>query len=125
MLKGKTILIVDDDERNIFALSAVLRTVNPTIITAIDGVDCINKLRAHNNIDIILMDMMMPDMDGFQTIKFIRNDKLLKHIPIISLTALAMNGDMLKCIEAGANDYCSKPVDFKTLLSKIETLLNS
>lgn len=124
MLKGKKILIVDDDERNVFALSAVLRTINPIIITAVDGIDCIDKLRSNKDIDIVLLDMMMPDMDGYQTMKIIRNDEALKHIPIISITALAMKGDMEKCIEAGANDYCSKPIDFKILLSKIKTLIN-
>lgn len=124
MLKRKTILVVDDDERNVFALSAVLRTVNPTIITAEDGIKCIYNLRTHDNIDIVLLDMMMPDMDGYQTIKYIRNDNALKHIPIIAITALAMKGDMEKCIAAGANDYCSKPIDFKVLLSKIKALIN-
>lgn len=125
MLKGKTVLIVDDDERNVFALSAVLRTIRPKIITASDGIDCIEKLKANRDIDIVLLDMMMPDMDGYETIKQIRSDDTLKNIPIISLTALAMSGDKEKCIEAGANDYCSKPVDFKILLSKIQTLLDS
>lgn len=124
ILKGKTILIVDDDERNVFALSAVLKTIGPEIITATDGIDCIAKLRLHPNIDLVLLDMMMPDMDGYQTINVIRKDDSLKHLPIISLTALAMSGDMEKCIEIGANDYCSKPVDFKILLSKIKTLLS-
>lgn len=124
MLKGKTILIVDDDEINIFALSAVMKTINPTIITANDGLDCINKLRLHNHIDIVLLDMMLPGIDGYQIVRIIKNDEKLKHIPIISVTALAMKGDMEKCLEAGADDYCSKPIDFKILLSKIQTLLN-
>lgn len=117
-------MIVDDDERNIFALSAVLKTRGPKIITATDGIDCLNKLRLNPYVDIVLLDMMMPDMDGYETIKLIRSDHDLKHLPIISLTALAMNGDMEKCIDVGADDYCSKPVDFKILLSKIKSLLS-
>lgn len=124
MLTGKTILLVDDDDRNIFALSAVLKTKGPTIYTAQDGIDCLDKLRLIKHVDIILLDMMMPVMDGYQTLKEIRYDIKYTHIPVISLTALAMKGDVEKCLNAGANDYCSKPVKFELLLSKIKNLLS-
>jgi len=123
MLKGKTILIVDDDDRNVFALSAVLKSKGPILLTAKDGLDCLNILKKHPEIDLILLDMMMPEMDGYQTLLEIRKDEKRKHFPIISLTAQAMKGDREKCINAGANDYCSKPVDVDTLLKKMTQLL--
>lgn len=124
MLRGKTILLVDDDERNIFALSAALKSQGPTIIKATDGNDCLLKLKTFDQVDIILLDMMMPLMDGYQTLKEIRSDEKIKNIPVISITAQAMRGDREKCMEAGANDYCSKPVDIDILLEKIKILLN-
>lgn len=124
MLKGKKILLVDDDDRNIFAMSAVLKSKNPKLLIAKDGIDCLEKLRAHDDIDLVLLDMMMPVMDGYLTLKEMRNDEKLKHIPVISLTAQAMKGDKEKCLEAGAEDYCSKPVDINILMDKISKLLN-
>lgn len=124
MLKGKKILIVDDDERNIFALSAVMRSKGPIIHTAVDGIECLEQLKANNDIDLVLLDMMMPEMDGYQTLIEIKKNIFLKNIPIIALTAQAMNGDREKCLAAGANEYCSKPVDITVLLEKIKTLLN-
>ena len=116
--------MVDDDERNIFALSAVLKSKGPTIIKATDGVDCLLKLKTFDQVDIILLDMMMPLMDGYQTLKEIRSAEKTRNIPVISITAQAMRGDKEKCLEAGANDYCSKPIDIDILLEKMKILLN-
>ncbi|MFT5821150.1 MAG: CheY-like chemotaxis protein [Crocinitomix sp.] len=118
----KKLLIVDDDERNIFALSAVLRSFNFEIETAYDGKMAYEILTKENNIDIVLMDIMMPVMDGYEAIRLIRQNDTLKDLPIIALTANAMKGDKEKCINAGANDYCSKPVDINVLLEKIQEL---
>lgn len=123
MLKGKTILLVDDDDRNIFALSAVLKSKGPIVLTAKDGVDCLEVLRNNLGIDIVLLDMMMPKMDGYQTLQEIRLDEKTKNICVISLTAQAMKGDKEKCLQAGADDYCSKPVDVNILFEKIIKLL--
>lgn len=123
MLKGKTILLVDDDDRNIFALSAVLKSKGPIIITARDGKDCLEKLKEHKSIDILLLDMMMPEMDGYQTLSEMKKDSSFNDLPVIALTALAMKGDMEKCLAAGVNDYCSKPVNIDELIVKIKTLL--
>jgi len=122
-LNGKTILLVDDDDRNIFALSAALRSNGPTILTATDGIECLKKLKLHKEVDLVLLDMMMPKMDGYQTLKEIRNDRDLKNIPVIALTAQAMKGDQKKCLDAGANEYCSKPVDIDSLINKINSLV--
>jgi len=123
MLQGKTLLLVDDDDRNIFALSAVLRSTQAKIIVARDGFDCLEKLKTHTGIDLVLLDMMMPEMDGYQALKEIRQNKHIMNIPVIALTAQAMTGDKKKCLDAGADDYCSKPVDVTVLLDKIKGLL--
>lgn len=117
-------MLVDDDERNIFALSAVLKPHKPIIVEATDGIDCLEKLKTLKKVDIVLLDMMMPNMDGYQTLKEIRKNKKTKEIPVISITAQAMRGDREKCLESGANDYCSKPIDIEILLKKIIRLLN-
>ena len=103
-------MIVDDHEVNIMALSAVLRSKGVKVLSAPDGKQGIEVIKKHENIDIVLMDIMMPVMDGYQAIDAIRNELKLD-IPIIALTANAMPGDKQKCLDAGANDYCSKPVD--------------
>ena len=118
------LLLVDDDDRNIFALSAYLKAKKITVVTAKDGQDCLDKL-AHADFDIILLDMMMPVMDGFQTLQVMRNDEKLKYNKVIALTALAMKGDMERCLEAGADDYCTKPVDINVLISKINALVKT
>jgi len=122
-MKGKTILIVEDDERNIFALTAVLKSKEPVIHTAKDGIECLQKLRTLSHIDLVLLDMMMPRMDGYETLREIRKDEILKNTLVISLTAQAMKGDKEKCLEAGANDYCSKPIDINILIHKMVKLL--
>ena len=119
----KTILIVDDDERNIFALSAVMRSMGYNIESALDGELGLKKLQENKSIDLVLMDIMMPVMDGYETMKLIRKHEELNEIPIIALTAKAMVGDRERCIEAGANDYCSKPVDISELTDKISNCL--
>ncbi|MFN5182126.1 MAG: response regulator [Bacteroidota bacterium] len=116
------LLLVDDDERNIFALSAFLKVKKIQVTAARDGQDCLNKL-AEGEFDVILLDMMMPVMDGFQTLQVIRSDAKLKNNKVIALTALAMKGDMERCLEAGADDYCTKPVDIDVLISKINKIL--
>lgn len=123
MTAEKTILIVDDDERNIFALVAVLHSRGFKTSTAPNGKLALKVLTDHPNMDLVLMDIMMPIMDGYETMRTIRADETIQHIPVIALTAKAMKGDKLKCLEAGANDYCAKPVDIEELFDKIENCL--
>jgi two-component system cell cycle response regulator DivK len=117
------VLLVDDDERNIFALSAYLKAKKFLVETASDGKECLEKLK-QLTVDVVLLDMMMPVMDGFETLGILRNDEQLKNSKVIALTALAMKGDMERCIEAGADDYCTKPVDIDVLVNKINALIN-
>ena len=117
------VLLVDDDERNIFALSAYLKAKKIKVETAIDGRDCLEKLK-QLTVDVVLLDMMMPVMDGFETLAVLRKDEQLKNNKVIALTALAMKGDMERCMEAGADDYCTKPVDIDVLLNKINDLIS-
>jgi len=124
ILKGKTILLVDDDDRNILALAAVLRAVGPAIITAKDGMECLEKISLYPAIDLVLLDMMMPVMDGYQTLRQMRSQPHTQNLPVIALTAMAMQGDKQKCLAAGANEYCSKPVDMDMLLTQIGQLLH-
>lgn len=121
VLSEKTVLLVDDDMRNVFALSSVLEEKNMTVIVARDGIEGVKKAHEHKEIDIVLMDIMMPKMDGYEAIREIR--KTLKELPIIALTAKAMRGDRNKCIEAGANDYLAKPVDPDKLISMLRVWL--
>ncbi len=117
------VLLVDDDERNIFALSAYLKAKKFKVETASDGKECLEKLQ-QLSVDVVLLDMMMPVMDGFETLGILRNDEQLKNNKVIALTALAMKGDMERCIEAGADAYCTKPVDIDVLVNKINELIN-
>jgi len=123
MLQGKTVLIVDDEPKNIFALSAVLKADGINCITAKNGIEGIANIKLHHEIDVVLMDIMMPIMDGYEAIKQIRMDEKMTSIPIIALTANAMKGDMEKCLVAGASDYVSKPVDIEELKNKMINLL--
>ena len=120
-LKNKTVLLVDDDMRNVFALTSVLEEKDMKILIARDGVEGVEKARANPDIDIILMDIMMPHMDGYEAMKEIRRTH--KRIPIIALTAKAMKGDRKNCIDAGANDYLAKPVDTDRLISMLRVWL--
>jgi signal transduction histidine kinase/DNA-binding response OmpR family regulator/CHASE3 domain sensor protein len=123
ILHGKTVLIVDDDVRNIFSLSKSLEKLNMNVITAINGKEAIQKLSEHEEIDIVLLDMMMPEMDGYETARVIRNNNQWKNLPVIALTAKAMSGDREKCISAGSSDYITKPVDIDQLLSLLRVWL--
>jgi CheY-like chemotaxis protein len=120
---NKRVLIVDDDVRNIFALTSSLERFQMQVMYAENGRDGIQQLEAHPNIDIILMDMMMPEMDGYETIRAIRQQDRFRNLPIIALTAKAMQGDREKCIEAGASDYITKPVAIEQLLSLLRVWL--
>lgn len=118
-LKGKYVLIVDDDMRNIFALSSALQNFELKIEIANNGKEALQQLEAHPEINIVLMDLMMPEMDGYEAIMEIRKQRKYRDLPIIALTAKAMKNDREKCIEAGANDYISKPLDINKLLSMV------
>jgi HAMP domain-containing protein/signal transduction histidine kinase/DNA-binding response OmpR family regulator len=124
VLAGKKVLIVDDDMRNIFALSTVLEEHDMAIVSADNGRDAIKILQQQQDIDIVLMDIMMPEMDGIDTMREIRKIVRLKSLPIIAVTAKAMKGDREKCIEAGAWDYLSKPVDTEQMLSVLRAWLH-
>ncbi len=123
VLKDKKVLIVDDDVRNIFSLSKALEKMNMKVITAIDGQKAIEKLYEELNVDIVLLDMMMPQMDGYETATAIRKNKDWKDLPVIAVTAKAMTGDREKCIQAGASDYITKPVDIDQLQSLLRVWL--
>jgi CheY-like chemotaxis protein len=123
ILAGKKVLIVDDDVRNIFALTTVLEEHAMRTLPADNGRDAIKILQNEEGIDIVLMDIMMPEMDGMETIRQIRRDPKLKNLPIVAVTAKAMKGDREKCIEAGAWGYLSKPVDTEQLLAVLRDWL--
>lgn len=116
-LKNKSVLVVDDDERNRYALSSYLDMMEMKVFTANDGAAAMNFLKSGNNIDLILLDIMMPVMDGYEMLKILREDKALRDIPVIAVTARAMKGDDAKCMEAGASDYIPKPIDLKKFIS--------
>jgi HAMP domain-containing protein/CheY-like chemotaxis protein/signal transduction histidine kinase len=118
-LVGKKVLVVDDDVRNIFALSSVLERRGMTVLTAGTGREAINTLESTSDVAIVLMDIMMPDMDGYETMQIIRRDPSFRRLPIIALTAKAMKGDREKCLEAGASEYLAKPVNTEQLLSAL------
>jgi hypothetical protein len=123
MLAGKKVLIVDDDIRNIFAMTSLLEPHQMSILSAETGRGAIEMLQGNTDIDIVLMDIMMPDMDGYDTMRAIRKLAKFRSLPIIALTAKAMKGDREKCIEAGASDYISKPVDTEQLLGLLRVWL--
>lgn len=116
-LVGKKVLVVDDDMRNVFALTNALEMHQMEVVPAADGKESLRILEADQSIDIVLMDIMMPEMDGYEAIKKIRAGTSMRNVPIIALTAKAMGGDREKCITAGASDYITKPVDVQKLLS--------
>jgi len=123
VLVNKKILIVDDDMRNVFALSSVLEERKMTVIVGKNGKEGIDRLKTTPDIDLILMDIMMPEMDGYEAISIIRKFDKFKDIPIIALTAKAMKGDREKCIAAGANEYLSKPIIEEKLISLLRVWL--
>ncbi len=124
-IKGKKVLIVDDDMRNIFALSSALQSYDLVVEIANDGEEAITKLEEVSDIDIVLMDIMMPKMDGYEATRYIRKQNKWAKLPVIALTAKAMKDDREKCIAAGANDYITKPVDMDRLISLMQLWLES
>jgi CheY-like chemotaxis protein len=122
-MKKNRILIIDDDTRNIFALKATLKVRNYDCISSSDMPEAVKMLANGTAVDMILTDMMMPDMDGYEAISRIRSIRGLEKIPIIAVTAQAMPGDREKCIDAGADDYISKPIDVDRLLHLLEMYL--
>jgi CheY-like chemotaxis protein len=123
-LVGKSVLVVDDDTRNIFALSSVLERRGMQVLTATTGREAITTLESTPGVALALMDIMMPEMDGYETIQAIRGNPSLRRLPIIALTAKAMKGDREKCLEAGASDYLAKPVNTEQLLSAMRMWLH-
>jgi CheY-like chemotaxis protein len=123
-LVGKTVLLVDDDARNIFALSSALERRGMNVLTATTGSEAITFVESTPGLAIVLMDIMMPEMDGYQTMQVIRANPAFRRLPIIALTAKAMKGDREKCLEAGASDYLAKPVDTEQLLSALRMWLH-
>jgi len=123
VLRGRKVLVADDDARNIFALASLLENQDMEVITATSGRIAIELVAQTPDLSIVLMDIMMPDMDGYETIRHIREDPRFRTLPILALTAKAMKGDREKCLEAGASDYISKPVDTDQLLSLMRVWL--
>ena len=123
-LVGKKVLVVDDDVRNIFALSSVLERRGMNVLTAGTGREAIDTLESTPDLAIVLMDIMMPEMDGYETMQVIRQNASLRRLPIIALTAKAMKGDREKCLEAGASEYLAKPVNTEQLLSALRMWLH-
>jgi CheY-like chemotaxis protein len=124
VLKGKKVLMADDEMRNVFALTNMLEERGIEVITAEDGKDAIIKLNEHPDVDLVLMDIMMPEMNGYEATRIIRNDTRFTGLPVIALTAKAMQGDREKTIEAGASDYITKPVDGARLFSLMRVWLS-
>jgi CheY-like chemotaxis protein len=118
-LVGKKVLVVDDDVRNIFALSSVLERRGMIVLTAGTGREAIATLESTPDVAIVLMDIMMPEMDGYETMQVIRQNQSFRRLPIVALTAKAMKGDREKCLEAGASEYLAKPVNTEQLLSAL------
>jgi HAMP domain-containing protein/CheY-like chemotaxis protein/signal transduction histidine kinase len=123
-LMRRTVLLVDDDARNIFALSSVLERRGMEVLTATTGSEAIGVLNSRGDVAIVLMDIMMPGMDGYETIQAIRSKAEFRRLPILALTAKAMKGDREKCLEAGASDYLAKPVNVEQLLSALRMWLH-
>ena len=123
-LVGRTVLLVDDDARNIFALSSVLERRGMHVLTATAGAEAIELIEKTPELAIVLMDIMMPGMDGYETIGHIRRNPQYRRLPIVALTAKAMKGDREKCLEAGASDYLAKPVNTEQLLTALRMWLH-
>jgi CheY-like chemotaxis protein len=124
VLAGKKVLIVDDDIRNIFAMTSLLERYKMNVISAETGKAAIESLQNTPEVDLVLMDIMLPEMDGYDTMRAIRSTYGFEQLPIIALTAKAMKGDREKCIDAGASDYISKPVETEQLLSLLRNWLH-
>ena len=124
-LRGRKVLVVDDDARNIFALSSVLENQEMEVLSATNGRQAIEIIQNTPDLRAVLMDIMMPEMDGYQTMQEIRKDPRFRLLPILALTAKAMKGDREKCLAAGASDYIAKPVNTDQLLSLLARLAAS
>jgi CheY-like chemotaxis protein/signal transduction histidine kinase len=122
---GKKILVTDDDSRNIFALTKILKERGMEVLKAENGKIALDMLDTNHDIDLVLMDIMMPEMDGYEAIRRIRSEVVFKSLPVIALTAKAMKDDKQKCIDAGANDYITKPIDVDRLLSLMRVWLSN
>ncbi|WP_394678622.1 response regulator [uncultured Sphingobacterium sp.] len=123
MDQQKVILIVDDDQRNIFALRLTLKAKGYQVLSSTSAGEAMEILEANKGVALILMDMMMPEIDGYEAIQLIRNSSFMGKIPVIAVTAQAMSGDREKCLEAGAQSYVSKPIDVDKLMGEIERLI--
>jgi CheY-like chemotaxis protein len=123
VLRGKKILLVDDDMRNVFALSGLMGKIGMQVIMAANGEQALEKLQTDNDVDLVLMDIMMPVMDGYETMRRIRAQAGFRKLPIIALTAKAMPEDRVLCMDAGASDYITKPVDRDKLFSLMRVWL--
>jgi CheY-like chemotaxis protein len=125
VLGGSRVLIIDDDVRNIFAVTSALEAQHVEVLCAESGAEGLDLLERNPNIDAVLMDIMMPEMDGYEVMRRIRAKERFRDLPIIAVTAKAMRADREKCIEAGASDYLAKPVDIGRLLSLLRVRLQS
>lgn len=120
---GKNLLIVDDNEKNIFALKAVLQTRGYKCCQATNAREGLKFLQDNTGIDLVLLDMMMPDMDGYEMVQILKKDHLHKRLPVIAVTAQAMPGDKEKCFNAGVDAYITKPINIDALLQAIQSLI--
>ena len=123
MLRGRKVLIIDDDARNIFALATVLENQDMQVLTAVNGRAGIEIVDQTPDLSVVLMDIMMPEMDGYEIMREIRKNERFSALPILALTAKAMKGDREKCLEAGASDYIAKPVNVDELLALLRVWL--
>lgn len=123
MDQNKVILIVDDDQRNIFALRLTLKAKGYQVLSSTTAHEAIQLLETNQDIVLVLMDMMMPEIDGYEAIRLIRNLSSIDSLPVIAVTAQAMSGDREKCLDAGAQSYVSKPIDVDKLMGEIERLI--
>ncbi|MBI4499603.1 MAG: response regulator, partial [Gemmatimonadetes bacterium] len=123
VLRQRKVLVVDDDARNIFALTTVLENQEMEVLGATNGRQAIEVIQNTPDLSVVLMDIMMPEMDGYATMREIRHDSRFRTLPILALTAKAMKGDREKCLQAGASDYIAKPVDTDQLLSLLRVWL--
>jgi CheY-like chemotaxis protein len=120
MNSQSTVLLIDDDPRNIFALTAVLRSRGYRVLTAASAKEGLDSLKKEGGVSVVLLDMMMPDMDGYEALRLLKADKDLASIPVFAVTAQAMIGDRERCLEAGADEYISKPVDIDLLFNLLK-----
>jgi CheY-like chemotaxis protein len=123
VLRNEKVLVVDDDVRNIFALTSVLENHEMEVLSATNGRQAIGLIESTPDLSVVLMDIMMPEMDGYETMREIRNNSKFRTLPILALTAKAMKGDREKCLQAGASDYIAKPVNTDQLLSLLRVWL--